>query len=112
MNIRKIDVRVAFPKREGRRRILTGFGKAFLNLTQLFRPDRGINRGGEACGQAWPATSSWFKAYYSPDVAGQALKNVWLWRDLDPARPHLDLGIPPIDAMLTRYAKRRETGKE
>jgi hypothetical protein len=46
LNIRKIDVRVAFRKREGRRRILAAFGNAFLNLTQLFRPDRGINHRG------------------------------------------------------------------
>jgi hypothetical protein len=48
LNIRKIDVRVAFWKREGCRRILAAFGNALLNLTQLFRPDRGINHGGEA----------------------------------------------------------------
>jgi transposase len=31
LNIRKIDVRVAFRQREGRRGIPTAFGKAFLN---------------------------------------------------------------------------------
>jgi hypothetical protein len=39
-------------------------------------------------------------------VIVDVLKRSYAWRDADPARPHLDIGIPVIGAMQTRYARR------
>jgi uroporphyrinogen-III synthase len=86
LNIREIDVRVAFRKRDGPRRVLAAFGKAFLNLAQLFRPDRGINRGGEV--EVYGKTSTHMRSSRDPN-SGSDQHSSTNWRSVGPCgTPH------------------------